>query len=590
LHGDFRKALEYYHEAYSLYEEIGNKRKLLELLEDISEANYAAGDYQRTIEYGEKTMVLGAEKNQDGSHVASNYEMALLKGVLGITYREYGDFEKSISYMKEYLGYSSQYGSPPVEHSMFLNCVGHVYFLQGNLDSSVVYLKKAGYINGDDPPLVAMKTGAIFLLGNIYLRSGDYNTAMKYFQDALRVYRGFGHLDMMAITTVQIGNAYRATGDVPKAKKYFLEAWNLAQKMRLSGSIYASDSITELPFRGVQLFKKFNDTDIRNFILSTSIMVNQALSDFYLDMGDSARSYAYFMQYSVVKDTLEKLIKDIELQDLQSRYESERNKHQIVLLSTENELQLSRLKQNRYLFATLGGVMLIIILLSLMFIRQNKIKNEQKAVTLEQKLLRSQMNPHFIFNSLASIQNKIINEEPDLASDYLARFSMLFRNILDGSVEEFIPLKKEIETVENYLALQKIRFPDKFDYVIDIDTGIDIESVMIPPMLAQPFIENSIEHGIKHKEGKGRIDIRCRRSNDVAMFEVEDDGIGRERARDLLLKQEESHKSLATVITRERIAALNRKSKKKITLEIVDLTDDLGQASGTLVRFVIPLA
>jgi len=224
---------------------------------------------------------------------------------------------------------------------------------------------------------------------------------------------------------------------------------------------------------------------------------------------------------------------------------------------------------------------------------------------LKQQLFRSQMNPHFIFNSLGSIQSSIINEEPGKAIRYLSRFSKLMRNILDSSIEEVVPLEEELKTIENYLELQKVRYADKFDYTIDIDTDIDTETVMVPPMLAQPFIENAIEHGIKHKVGKGKIEIRIRRSThrlidasthrlidpsthrtpDPLIFEVEDDGIGRQKAQEILMQQDAKHKSLATVITRERIAALNRKSKKKITLEIIDLKDEKGLARGTLVRF-----
>jgi sensor histidine kinase YesM len=206
------------------------------------------------------------------------------------------------------------------------------------------------------------------------------------------------------------------------------------------------------------------------------------------------------------------------------------------------------------------------------------------------------MNPHFIFNSLSSIQNKIINEEPEIATDYLARFSLLFRNILEGSIEEYIPLVNELETIKNYLELQKVRFPDKFDYIIDIDTDIDIESVMVPPLLTQPFIENAIEHGIKHKEGKGHIDVKIERSSDWAIrqkadmvFEVEDDGVGREKAQEIMKKQDKGHKSLATKLTQERIAVLNRRSKKKISMEVIDLKDDQGDAMGTLVRFRLPI-
>jgi LytS/YehU family sensor histidine kinase len=118
------------------------------------------------------------------------------------------------------------------------------------------------------------------------------------------------------------------------------------------------------------------------------------------------------------------------------------------------------------------------------------------------------MNPHFLFNSLASIQNYIINEDSGNASIYLSRFSQLVRNILDNSVEEYVPVEKEIETIKNYFELQKVRYAGKFDFNIEVDEAIDQENMMIPPMLAQPFIENAIEHGIKHKETNGHINIR----------------------------------------------------------------------------------
>lgn len=221
--------------------------------------------------------------------------------------------------------------------------------------------------------------------------------------------------------------------------------------------------------------------------------------------------------------------------------------------------------------------------------RQKRFKAEQEKTKLQQKLLRSQMNPHFIFNSLASIQNSIINEEPMKASKYLARFSKLVRNILDSSVEEFISLEEEVNTIENYLALQKIRFPEKFYYIIEVDENIDQTSINIPPMLAQPFIENSIEHGIKHKKSKGNIKIRFVLNGKLIRFEVEDDGVGRGKAKEIQYKLDKDHRSMATDITHERLQVLNKKLRQKISLTITDLKDDKGNPAGTKVTFDIPL-
>ncbi|HDY76123.1 MAG TPA: sensor histidine kinase, partial [Candidatus Marinimicrobia bacterium] len=262
---------------------------------------------------------------------------------------------------------------------------------------------------------------------------------------------------------------------------------------------------------------------------------------------------------------------------------------QIELLSKENELRNLQVRQSRFFLFGMVGLAVFIIVFAIFIVRQNRLKSEQQNVLIRQKLLRSQMNPHFIFNSLASIQNTIISNNPEKATRYLARFSKLVRNILDSSVEELIPLEEEISTIENYLELQKFRYPDKFDFKIEIDPELDTDSLLIPAMLVQPFIENSIEHGVKHKEGKGNIRVRFKKKDDLLVIEVEDDGIGREKAQELLMEQEKDHKSLSTGIILERLKVLNRKRKRKITIEITDLVDSNGNPLGTLVRTTIPV-
>ncbi|MEJ2593853.1 MAG: histidine kinase [bacterium] len=182
-----------------------------------------------------------------------------------------------------------------------------------------------------------------------------------------------------------------------------------------------------------------------------------------------------------------------------------------------------------------------------------------------------------------------MNEDPHQASKYLSRFSKLVRNILDSSVEDFVTLEEEISTINNYLELQKLRYKDKFDYRLVVDESIDTKDIHIPPMLAQPFIENSIEHGIKNKSTTGHIDIRFYRKNDHIVCEIEDDGVGREKAREILYRHDKSHRSLGTTITFERIKVLNKKFKRKIRPFIRDLKDANDRPIGTLVRIEMPV-
>jgi sensor histidine kinase YesM len=274
---------------------------------------------------------------------------------------------------------------------------------------------------------------------------------------------------------------------------------------------------------------------------------------------------------------------------LQTRYESEQKEKQIENLSRENEFQSLKLRQSRIFLFGLTGLVALVIILTIMLIRQNRLRERQKNLILQQRLFRSQMNPHFIFNSLSSIHNFMINEKTTVAATYLSKFSKLIRTILHSSVEEYNSLDKEISTMENYLEIHKLRFPEKYDFRIETDKELDPENISIPSMITQPFIENAIEHGIKHKSSKGNIHVRFSQKDGMILIEIEDDGVGRAKAKEILSAEGQDHKPLSISIIRERIKVLNRSLKKKITLGIQDLKDERGEPAGTKVMLEVPL-
>lgn len=240
-------------------------------------------------------------------------------------------------------------------------------------------------------------------------------------------------------------------------------------------------------------------------------------------------------------------------------------------------------------FYFLEGLLLVLVFVAYIKYREKNIKEKNKLLVVEQKLLRSQMNPHFIFNSLTSIQSFIFENNPIEAGSYLSKFSELIRSILYNSREEYISLEKEIKTLENYLEIQQLRYNNKFDYTIEVDPGIDIEMLAVPPMLAQPFIENSIEHGIKNIEVRGMITIKFSLLDESISLIIEDNGIGMEASKKLKDKKAQEHKSLAIIITKERMEILNKRRKRKsCSMQIKDITGDKGKVVGTRVEFVIP--
>ncbi|HEY4787892.1 MAG TPA: two-component regulator propeller domain-containing protein [Bacteroidales bacterium] len=254
------------------------------------------------------------------------------------------------------------------------------------------------------------------------------------------------------------------------------------------------------------------------------------------------------------------------------------------------------------LFWFQAAFVLIIILVGWLIIRnqlhriKQRTKDEKQRLELERNILeleratgRLQMNPHFVFNSLNSIQGYITNNDKAQAKWYLSKFAKLMRLILDNAREEFIPLKDEIEILENYLILEKLRRNDKFEFTITVDDGIDTEAVEIPPMIVQPFAENAVLHGIKNKEGKGNIRVNFKMTERTLICEITDDGIGRDKARELKNISSAEHRSSAIAITEERLKQLGRDLNQDAGVNITDLKDGQGNACGTKVIMKVPI-
>jgi tetratricopeptide (TPR) repeat protein len=414
-------------------------------------------------------------------------------------------------------------------------------------------------------------------LGGCYLSvQNDLKRGEECNKKSLDVLKNSAHIETMAPALINLGYICREQKKYNKAIKYY--------KASLA---YCDTFLTHIDRR--KHLPSWTRLRIISNIKAYKVDVLKALAKIYKATGAYQKALEYQQLAEEANNKLKMDDFDNQLNLLQSDFENERITKQMASLSDENELQRMKLFRTRILFGSFGALALAGVLAVIFYFQRNQLRTKQKALVLEQKLLRSQMNPHFIFNSLSSIQNFIVTERPDKASIYLSKFALLVRNILDNSVEEYVVLEKEISTIENYLELQKIRYAGKFDYRIKIADEIDPEILKIPPMLAQPFIENAIEHGIKHRETPGHIDIRFSLTDHILLFEVEDDGIGRQKSREVGILKDPQHKSMATSLTTERLANLNRKLNEKICLEITDLKNVVGEATGTKVTFGIPV-
>lgn len=215
---------------------------------------------------------------------------------------------------------------------------------------------------------------------------------------------------------------------------------------------------------------------------------------------------------------------------------------------------------------------------------------KQKQAEIEMKALRAQMNPHFIFNSLNSINKYILKSDHITASRYLTRFAKLIRLILDNSDSKEVALSDELEALNLYIEMESMRFTNKFSYEIIVDDNVSADTLQVPPLIIQPYVENAIWHGLLHKASDGKLLVSVKKTNEnMLQCIIEDNGVGRTKAMELKSKSANSNKSLGMKLTEERLNMLNQNTSLNARIEIIDLYDANGQGAGTKVIVTIPI-
>lgn len=251
-------------------------------------------------------------------------------------------------------------------------------------------------------------------------------------------------------------------------------------------------------------------------------------------------------------------------------------------------------------FRIMSVLLLIAGLITIFKVREKNIKTkaadknkslqlQNNLLMLEQKALQLQMNPHFIFNALNSIQSVIVDNNVDKAREEIQNFALLMRSILNNSRKKTISLKEEITTIEKYLQLEQFCQKNQFGYHIHVAEDIDLDEMEIPSMLIQPYIENAVIHGIAHLKKPGKVDISFSKMDETLFVTIKDNGVGRSKAKELTIGQQKSHVSLGMEVTGERLKNLANESKISDPEFIIDHEDEDGKSLGTEVKLKIPI-
>jgi tetratricopeptide (TPR) repeat protein len=438
-------------------------------------------------------------------------------------------------------------------------------------------------------------------IGIVFKKQGKYNEALKNYTLALELRKEVGYPKGIFESYNNIGIIYYTLGNYEEALKNHELSLAISTKANYELGTANSKLNIAIVYLKQKQFAKAETllNDALNYYKSIQYKESiaaayEALTALYSDQKDYKRAMDYLRLYVSQKDSL--LNNNTKKELLQSAMKYEYEKKEAVAKveqekkeAIQNEELEKRATQIKLYIALC--VLIVIVFVGVFLQMRNKrntekLRLENSLIDLEQKALRLQMNPHFIFNALNSIQGFITENNQSSARKYLSKFARLMRLIMENSANKTVSLQNEIDVLNDYLELTRLRFPEKFTFEIEVDEQIDVAECEIPPMLLQPFVENAVLHGLAAKESDGRIGIRFLRKQEMIECVIEDNGLGRKQAME---KKLHSHKSTGMLVTEERLKAFGEQNEVKANLQIIDLFDNFGNACGTRVILDIPM-
>jgi tetratricopeptide (TPR) repeat protein/two-component sensor histidine kinase len=419
-------------------------------------------------------------------------------------------------------------------------------------------------------------------IGNPYAEMKMNDSALYYFEKANALQDEKTNLLSRFAVLSGAGFCYAMKSDFIKAKEYLEKAIELAKANNFSFGIgLASNNIaqTYLKMKEPALAEKYAKDALalveQNPAAIWPAMALQTLSGAYNMQGKYKEAYEALNRSYLLMDSTINEVTDEKLSFAESQFEYE--KKEAVLNATHH----AELKQQQTVkYAVIGGTGLLLLggVFGLFFYKrkrdaQARLKEAELKAEItdtELKVMRLQMNPHFIFNSLNSIGDYIAKNNPKEADDYLSKFAKVMRMTLENSERQAIPLSDDLKALELYMQLEAKRLNNKFTYEIKVTGDIDKDNTLVPPMIFQPFVENSIWHGIAKKEGQGHIVIDISKEGEMLNCRIDDDGVGRKQAEFLKVQQEDKKQSLGMRITKARIDILNKLKGSNATVQLVD--------------------
>ncbi len=628
---DLESGINPYKKAIEVFQKSGDKKGEFDAHMRICRNYWNMGDFENGFSYCKKGVALAIELSNGKPDKENDYRLGEAYYWMSRHYLFAGDFESALYFIKKTEPFYQE-GNRKV---VWATAIGGVYRSMGNIDSAKYYLlpfenKSAeslgNHAGGMEPSrlyiLLKEYDKAIALLTQLIKtqkqRNNNYILLGSSLTTLSKAYLGKNE------TSAALNAAREGRAAIYKSKQNVL----LIENNEILSEIFYKMGNNDSAYIYLKLYMALKDSLLKKqYLFKLNNYKSEAedakrTSQIMLLQKDNLIKEQELLQQIILKQQSEAqlalLDKSNEIKDQSLKEQTllkEQNQSQLTLSDKENKLKDERLKQQAFIRnALLSGLFLFLLLGVFIFrnlslkrknarlrvesleheMRMQQLENgkrqtELRQVTteLEMQALRAQMNPHFIFNCLSSINRFILKNETEAASDYLTRFSRLIRMVLINSQKSLITLEDELEMLRLYLDMERLRFKNSFDYNINFKNTIDAGAIYIPPLLLQPFCENAIWHGLMQKEGQGALDITMTMQNSNLNCTIADNGVGRERAAILNSKSAEKEKSLGLKITASRLELLNRNNGAQTSYKIEDLHDEKRNAAGTKVTVQI---
>jgi tetratricopeptide (TPR) repeat protein len=540
ISGDKDSAFLYYNIALEACIKTGDSLKLATVLANLGDEYSAGGNYSEAIKHSLRAIRI-KETRKDSASLAYFYQKA------GEIYKLAGESGKWMEYVQKAYGliYYPEYAPP----------------------------KAVAAIYND--------------LGGIAEQQGDYNQALLYYDTLATIGKTHEYPHATGIALTNRATIYKLQGETGKALLAADEALNYLAPSPYQ-EIYHHNLLAELNFETGNLSEALEycnmviqNSDSRNFP-EEKMRVYKNLHLIEETNQNYESALLWHKKFKQISDSIRDKEVRTQIVELEMAYETEKKEQKIELLSAENHIKNQRLRAGLFLLAALSAFILLILYILQMRRKQAALVQNN----LHQQLLRSQMNPHFIFNVLGSIQNYMLCNDSKKAAGYLSKFASLTRNTLEYSSIELISLSDEIAMLRDYIELEQMRQPGRFEIEIDQSEALELEFIQVPPMMIQPFIENAIKHGFKEIKGGGLLQLKFYEKRSRLHIEITDNGIGIKKATQL---KRNEHNSMAMQIFKERRKLFLKKTKQNIECAIIDLSSEHSFSQGTKVQISIPI-